>query len=438
MDQTVATQDLRIGMYVHLDLSWMHHPFALSSFRIASAEEIETIRGLGLERVRWVPQKSVLDDGATDAATAAPGPDAGPGSAPPSEGGSLADATAAPSEHQTVTPAQARRAALADQHAGQQRLERQYTEASTALRQLCRGVRAEPARAREDAEALSRALVDKLLVDGEMCIRLVNAAAGDRGTAHGMNVAVIALLMGRVFGLDAQELTDLGVGAMLHDMGKVELPDRVRHTDEGFTSAETRLYREHVRHGVLLAQRMGLAPGALAVVAQHHEHADGSGFPLQLAEDRQTMGARIVALVNRYDNLCNPVQPARALTPHEALSSLFAGSRQRYDARVLNAFIRMMGVYPAGSLVQLTDDRYALVVGVNSSRPLKPRVLVHDPRTPRDEALTLDLEHAGGLGIRRSLGASKLPPAALEYLAPRQRVAYFFEPLAAPAEETCS
>jgi putative nucleotidyltransferase with HDIG domain len=258
-------------------------------------------------------------------------------------------------------------------------------------------------------------------------------------------VAVIALLMGRVLGLDAQELTDLGVGAMLHDMGKAELPDRVRHPDEAFSAAETRLYREHVRLGVQLGQRMGLAPGALAVVAQHHEHADGSGFPLQLAEDRLTMGARIVALVNRYDRLCNPVQPARALTPHEALSSLFAGSRQRFDARVLNAFIRMMGVYPAGSLVQLTDDRYALVVGVNSSRPLKPRVLVHDPRVARDEALLVDLERTPDLGIRRSLPPARLPAEALEYLAPRPRITYFFETrdaetalCAGAAEEACA
>jgi hypothetical protein len=70
------------------------------------------------------------------------------------------------------------------------------------------------------------------------------------------------------------------------------------------------------------------------------------------------------------------------LTPHEAVSMLFAQGRQRYDAGVLNAFIRMMGVYPAGSLVQLTDDRFAMVIGVNGSRPLKPRVLVHDPKVP--------------------------------------------------------
>ena len=71
---------------------------------------------------------------------------------------------------------------------------------------------------------------------------------------------------------------------------------------------------------------------------------------------------------------------------------VLAHGRTRYDASVLNAFIRMMGVYPPGSVVQLVNDRYAMVVSVNSSRPLRPRVIVHDARVPRDEALILDLE----------------------------------------------
>ena len=88
----------------------------------------------------------------------------------------------------------------------------------------------------------------------------------------------------------------------------------------------------------------------------------------------------------------------------------------------------MMGVYPPGSTVQLTDDRYALVVAVNSTRPLKPSVVVHDPHVPREEALVLDLEGAAGLGIRRSVKPQQMPPTALEYLQPSTRVTYFFEP----------
>jgi len=109
------------------------------------------------------------------------------------------------------------------------------------------------------------------------------------------------------------------------------------------------------------------------------------------------------------------------------LSLMFAQGRNRFDATMLNAFIRMMGVYPPGSTVQLTDDRYALVVSVNSARPLKPRVMVHDTKVPKEEALILNLEEMPDLGIRRSLKPQFLPRASLDYLSPRARIAYFFD-----------
>jgi HD-GYP domain-containing protein (c-di-GMP phosphodiesterase class II) len=420
---TVAVQDLRIGMYVHLDLGWMSHPFPLSSFRITSADQIATIKGLGLQYVRWAPEKSEPEPApnvvALEAKPAQPAP-----------------------ESPEQARARQRREALAAQRAAALLVERQYGEAGKAWREAWDAVGARPAEAKRNAEALTRALLDKMLIDGEMCIRVLTTGAADRATAHALNVAVISLLMGRTFGMSADEMMDLGVGSLLHDVGKLDIPDRLRHLDEGFTTAESNAYREHVATGVVQGRRMGLAPGALLVIGQHHEHADGSGFPLKLTADRMSIAARIVALVNRYDNLCNPHVLSRALTPHESLSLLFAQSRGRYDATILNAFIRMMGVYPAGSVVQLTDDRYAMVVGVNSSRPLKPRVLVHDSKVARDEALLLDLETTPDLGIRRSLNPSRLPPTTLEYLAPRQRVAYFFEPAATQntleAHEACA
>jgi putative nucleotidyltransferase with HDIG domain len=277
-------------------------------------------------------------------------------------------------------------------------------------------------------------MLDKMLAQDEVAIRLV-AGAGDRAAAHALNVGVIAMLIGRTLGLADEDMLDLGVGALLHDVGKLEVADRFRHAEEGFNSAELNAYRDHVAKGVVSGQRMALSEGAMAVLAQHHEHADGSGFPARMHGDRMTLAARVVAIVNRYDNLCNPATRTLAVTPHEAVAMLFAQGRSRFDISVLGAFIRMMGVYPAGSLVQLTDDRYAMVVGVNSSRPLKPRVLVHDARGNAGEAQLIDLERLPEIGIRRSLPAARLPPATLAALDPRPRVSYFFEPLVRPADD---
>jgi hypothetical protein len=178
---------------------------------------------------------------------------------------------------------------------------------------------------------------------------------------------------------------------------------------------------------------MDLRAGATLGIAQHHELADGSGFPLHLKLDAIGTVARIVALVNRYDGLCNSYKPGAAMTPHEALSTIFAQQKTRFDGVALSSFIRMMGVYPPGSVVQLNDERHALVVSVNSGRPLKPRLIVYEPGVPRHEALILDLERAPNTSIRRSLKPSSLPTPALDYLQPRQRLRYFFEPAAANA-----
>jgi len=446
-------EDLRVGMFIHLEGGWLAHPFPLSNFKIGSPQQIATIRSLRLSKVRWSPDKSDPEQSADDLDKAEPhgaehdahaaitagaagaagvaGADAATGAACAAHvagaAAMLSSICAAP-ESPVLAAERGRRTALASQREAMQLCQRQFAEATGVCKTLTDLVTSKPQLAREQSEALSRAFVDKMLGEGETCIRLLGESAGDKASTHAVNVTVISLLLGKAFGLAEADMLDLGVGAVLHDIGKLDVPERLRHNDGQLSASEAMIYQEHVVRGVAHARRMGLADGARKVIEQHHEHADGSGFPLRLGGDRLSVAARIVALVNRYDNLCNPNVPSHALTPHEALSLLFAQGRSRFDAAILGGFIKMMGIYPPGSAVQLTDDRYAIVVSVNASRPLKPRVLVHDRAVPPDEALLLNLEAEPQLGIRRSLKPIALPREALDYLSPRPRTAYFFEP----------
>ncbi|HWP18741.1 MAG TPA: HD domain-containing phosphohydrolase [Burkholderiaceae bacterium] len=421
--QYIDVRHLRIGMHVHLDVGWMEHPFALSSFRIVSEDQIATIRSLGLARVRWEPQRSDPSVVAVLAGMdleALPAAEDAPASAPPAPPGEVMSQAEQEARRR-------RRELLAQQQASLAQCERELTQAQRSYKQVVELVHAEPKSAREKSEALIQAFRDKISGTHETCIRLLTEVAGDRASFHSLNVTVISMLLGKALGLGGGDLQDLGMGALLHDVGKIDLPDRVRWKDEHFTLAELQFYQEHVAHGVGIARKMQLNPVVALVIGQHHEHADGSGFPMRLSGDRIVLAARIVALVNRYDNLCNPHNPAKAMTPHEALSLMFAQMKSRFDGPILSAFIKMMGVYPPGSIVQLTNERYALVVSVNAARPLKPRVVVHDPRVPRDEALVVELEEHPDLGIRRSLKPLQLPRESLDYLSPRQRICYFFE-----------
>lgn len=409
--ELLDSKSLRLGLFVELDVGWLAHPFPVGSFKLTSLKQIETIRGLGLERVRVNLAKSDPDPADTVAAPAL-------------------DAQAMQRAQAAQRDAQQRQQ-RAEQLAAQQRslmvCERRFGDAVRQYKKMLEAIPTQPKAAAEHCQTLVGTFVADMLGEGDSAIRLLSEAAGDKSSMHPVNVTVVSLLLGKSMGLSQAELIDLGMAAFLHDVGKAQLPDRVRWLEENFSTAEYKLYQEHVAKSVQVAKSMELSKGALLAIAQHHELTDGSGFPTRVKGESMTVGARILALVNRYDNLCNPSRPATAMTPHESLSLIFAQLKTRFDTAALSAFIRMMGVYPPGSVVQLIDERYGMVVSVNSTRPLKPRIIVHEAGVAKHEAMILDLETAPHIGIRRSLKPAGLPSAAMDFLAPRQRVSYFFE-----------
>jgi putative nucleotidyltransferase with HDIG domain len=407
----IELHQLRIGMFVELDVGWMAHPFPSGSFKITSQKQIDTLKALGLPSLRMVPSKSevaeLVEASALDAVFVH---------------------TPAPTALKSPVDAQQKHARQLEQ---QQRslvvCERRFAESARHYRKTVDLLAQSPKEAAAQCQTMVKELVTELLEEGDASIRLLTEAAGDKVAMHPVNVTVLSLLLGKALGLHANELQDLGTAAFLHDIGKVQLPERVRHPDEHFSPVETRMYQEHVALGVQAGKRMELSKEVVWAIGQHHELANGTGFPAQVRAESMTTLGRILALINRYDNLCNPAKPSAALTPHEALALIFAQLKAQFHEPTLSAFIRMMGVYPPGSVVQLIDDRFGMVVSVNAARPLKPRLIVHDRGVPRHEALILDLERSSGLGIRRSVRPSQLPDAAMDYLAPRQRIGYFFD-----------
>jgi HD-GYP domain-containing protein (c-di-GMP phosphodiesterase class II) len=421
----VSANDLRLGLFVDLDLGWMAHPFPSSRFKLTSQRQIEVLKGLGVDRIRFIPAKSDLP--AADNADAAP---------VPPDAAAAAQAQALEASQQAQRLVQQRARARADQQQSLNQCERRFAESAQQYRNTLVLLHGKPAEAARLCKELVQGLAAEMLQQGDTAIRLLTEVAGDKASMHPVNVTVLSLLLGCAMGMPEAELVDLGLAAFLHDIGKVELPERLRRTEENFSSAEHKAYQAHVGHSVRMARTMALSPGVVQCIAQHHELADGSGFPERIKLEAQSPGARILALVNRYDGLCNPARPSTSMTPHEALAAIFSQQKTRFDGAALSAFIRLIGVYPPGSVVQLNDERHALVVSVNAARPLKPRVMVHEPSTPRHEALILDLELAPNASIRRSLKPASLPAAALDYLQPRQRICYFFEPVEKSAVET--
>jgi HD-GYP domain-containing protein (c-di-GMP phosphodiesterase class II) len=407
---------LRVGMYIQLDMGWMNHPFPVSSFRVASDEQIATLRALGLERVRYVPSKSSV---AMDVAIAADGDNKPTQANRPAPIKQAADTEG--------LQAMQRRLALEIQGQALKACDQHFLDASACYREIQGQMEAHPQHARMLVEALVQGCVDDVLDSKESIIRLLSEEVGVRSAAHPVNVMVLSLLLGKVLKQPCSVLLELGVAAFLHDLGKGGLPLALMQPTINHTERQVRRYQSHVGESVASVERMGFPVAVLTAIAQHHERADGTGFPLGLLKEDMSQAGQILSLVNHYDRLCNPALGDEVLTPHEALSIMFAQQKTWFDPVVLGAFIRMMGVYPPGSVVQLGNDGYAIVVSVNSERPLRPCVVVYDPDVPKSDALIVDLEATPEISIRRSLRPSQLPRDVLDYLSPRLRVCYFFE-----------
>jgi len=410
--------DIQIGMFIELDLGWMAHPFPTSSFKVTSQKQIDIIAGLGLARVRYVPQKSDTVGMSPGIASTLPVAQNNTGHPPSPTPPNVSQ------QHAQLRKQSAQKLQTQEQRVV--RCERRFSDALRQYRKTLEQLSTQPHAAAQQCHAMVLGYVDEMF-EGESAIRLLGEMAGEKSSMHPVNVTVLALLLGKALQLTHSEMIDLGMAAFLHDVGKAQLPERVRWYEHRFTSTETKAYQEHAWHGLQAAQAMGVTEATALAIYQHHEMVDGSGFPLRLKEAQITLISKVLGLVNVYDNLCNPSRSNLSATPHEALGLIFSQNKARFDPRVLAVFVRMMGVYPPGSLVQLSDGRYALVVSVNATVPQKPVLLVYEAGVPQHEVLMVELEHAPGVSIRRSLKASALPAAELAYLAPRQRTAYFFE-----------
>jgi hypothetical protein len=391
---------LRVGMYIQLEVGWMRHPFPVNSFRIASDNQLRTLQGLGLDTIRYFPDRSEIAPSA-DAQAKAKLPD--PGVAPQTGDAAAQAVSAVP-----AAPAQPEL---------WQRCNERFRAAARDYLQLHACVASAPAQALAQSHTMVESYLEDVLPTGDLVIRLLSEGSGSRQAEHPINVTVLCLLLGRALGMDAAQLHELGLAALLHDIGK--------DAATGAAPLTRAQYERHVGDSVALALAMGVSSDVLTAMAPHHQIAD---------EEDLSLPGKVLCLINAYDRLCNPEFAPHGLTPHEALSQLYAQWRDRFDPAMLRVFIRMMGVYPPGSVVQLADGRFAMVVSVNSSRPLKPEVLIYDARVPQAQARPVDLEKEAQTSIRRSLRLDQLPREALSYLSPRQRICYFFERAVEPCQ----
>lgn len=411
-EERIAIDQLRIGLYVRLD-TWMEHPFLFNAFKIRNDKQLAALRSLGLKDILYVPERS----------------DAPP--LPPSAQPMPVVARAEPDPEVLALweEKKARREKVAARRTSVAQCERQFSRGMDTVRALMRNLFARPQESVVQIRAVITEMVDSLLADKDVLVHVMSSKRADEGAYyHAMNVTVLALLLGRAAQLDDGQLHDLGTGCLLHDIGKERIPSQILRKPGALTSAERAFYELHVEYGLEMALKLPDLPrGALEVIACHHEMLDGSGFPGKLSGDRVGRLARIAAIANIFDNLCNRINLADSLTPAESLAHMFKHYGGKLDEALLKLFVRQMGVYPPGSVVQLNNEAIGIVVSVRPEQLLHPNILIYDADVPKEEAVFFDLAEEPDLAVVRSLRPADLPREVYDYLSPRTRVSYVVE-----------
>lgn len=411
---TISIDQLQVGLYVHLDMKWFEHPFAFSHFKIKNEEQLKTIRSLGLKTVRYDP---ALSDVAPAPHHAAP---------------SGAEAARAPEPEALVSPELlAKRAMMAQNKARNEdaaRIEHAFINTAKAIREIDKNLFSQPAESLRKAEQLMQQFVDAILSAPDLAIHVMgDKTGGEEIYHHSLNVTTLSMMVARDIKLPQELAATLALGALLHDVGHKNIPAKVLSKPDPLNQAERNLYELHCQYGVEIGERLGFPRSCIAIIGAHHEAFDGSGYPNKLKGEAIGVLPRIVAIANFYDEMCNPVNIAAALTPHETLSMMFAKYRGKFDPKLLQVFIRCLGVYPPGTIVQLSNGMIGMIVTVNTSRPMKPVVVVYDAGVPREEAILVDMDREADLTIVKSLRPGQVPRETYLYLNPRKRVSYHFD-----------
>jgi hypothetical protein len=239
---------------------------------------------------------------------------------------------------------------------------------------------------------------------------------------------LLSLLIAKALGVDGRGLNELGIGALFHDIGILRVPDAVRMKPEAeWTRADNNYMQMHTDLGAKMALKLPeFTTLSRAIVAMHHERWDGSGYPFKLAGEKIPPFVRYVAVANRYDELCNPQCIQDSLPPSLALSRMYKIENKNFEPATLACLIKCLGVYPPGSLVELSNGTLGLVTSINRNNTLRPQVTIWQEGVKFEDALMIDLAVEPELKIERSLRAADLEPEVSEYFDARSRTAYFY------------
>ncbi|TXS90733.1 DUF3391 domain-containing protein [Parahaliea maris] len=388
----IYTSDLEIGMFVSaLDRSWLDTPFVIQGFRIETQDQIEKLReycdyvlvdSRKSRQAESTLQRKVRKDRKR---VAIAGIFHGRDLAPYRDDSNFED------EHPRAEAA----------------LEILVEDLWQVFEQVSDGGRIRAAQLKRSVEPL----IGSVSRNPDACLWITRLKHHDEYSYQkALSAAIWAVSLGRELGLPRRDLRSLAMGAMLMDVGKLRIDQTVLRANRRLSTDEELAMRQHVEHGREILQESGiLNQDVIDMVSHHHERCDGSGYPAGLRGDEIPAVARVAGIIDTYGSLTSDRAYAPAMSPSGAIKTLYEMRDIKFQAELVEAFIKAIGVYPAGTLVELSSGEVGVVVAESRTRRLKPKVmlLLDDGKQPMLQPRVIDLQEAADndepLLIRRSL-----------------------------------
>lgn len=274
------------------------------------------------------------------------------------------------------------------------RAERIFKASKQSIKVLLDAVKNNKAIDIDESKQLVSECVTSILANPNAMFWLSRIKDSDEYTSeHCLRVSIMCIAFGQLLGFSPEELETIGMCGLLHDVGKMKVPQEILNKPGPLTDDEFKVMKEHTVLGyIFLKQHGGVDEVVCDVAHAHHERVDGKGYPQRLESERIGLYPKIIGIIDAYDAITSDRTFRDGLAPLEALGILFKERGTHFDTELVEKFIQMVGIYPPGSLVEMTNGETGIVLAANPDQKLKPKIeIILDTKGNFRRPIVIDL-----------------------------------------------